>query len=149
MGMIRPYLVAIRMFLALIGLTLIVGKLLNPDVTPVYLLGIEANKAVENKLPYATNPLFAKSIMVGFALVSAYILIGTVVDYFREKREFGSPLQVASPFMLIALFFITFACFYYAAVGFVIGVYWLYAATLGCIGATIFFYELSQWKKDQ
>lgn len=145
MGNSRPYLVSVRIFLAFISLAMIIGKFLNPDATPFYLLTSEAGRDVQDKMPYATNPGFARAILVLFAIVSLYMMVGTLVAWYFEKRNFGRALPVASPLMLVALFTLSFGCLYYAIVGALIGVYWLFAATLSIIGGVLFAFEYTQW----
>jgi hypothetical protein len=140
----RGAVVCIRLLVAALGGFYALMKLIKPELSPLFFLNAEAQANV-TYLPYNTNPVFAKSMLVFSMLISIYIITRTIYLWVHETRRYGDALPSTTRGLQAALIVQATFYTYYLILALVLGIdeHW-YVGALALISWIIAGYEVKQ-----
>lgn len=140
----RFFLVLVRLVVASVGALLSAFKFIKPESTPAFLKLPEfGDNSSPSNLPWDTNPVLAKSILLLVFVTSIVVIVGTVVTWIRERAKYGGPTNLASWPVLAGMFIGMVSWFWYSLVAVLTENYWGFVFSLGVVGGILFFYEFA------
>jgi hypothetical protein len=140
----RPALVLIRVLLALLAFIYGGLRLLIEDGNAFFRM-VPGDPMMEN-LPYTTNEVWARFVVVVSVLAMGYIVVRTLWSAFDEYVKQGVETHVAPWSVILCMILGTFAGAYYTlvAVTATVDYRWVWPAFLTAVWATLTIYEVKQ-----
>jgi hypothetical protein len=139
----RPALVLMRVLLALTSFVYGVLRIFAEDNA---FFRIVAGDPAMDRLPYTTNQVWARFIVVITVMIMGYIIARTLWGSFSEYVRQGVETHVAPWSVIAGMVLATFAGIYYTTVALVATVdyRWLWPATVTMVWAVLTVYEVKQ-----
>lgn len=140
----RPALVLMRIIAAATSLFYGVLRIFYDDRSPLF--GAGAGDPVNDLLPYATNPSWARFVIIITIMVMGYILFMTLWSAFQEYVLQGVETHTARWSVVIAMVFASMAGVYYSVVAILTSpnYTWLWPVSLASIWIILTIYEVKQ-----
>lgn len=140
----RPALVLIRVLLAFISFIYGGLRLLVEDSNAFF--RIAPGDPELARLPYSTNEVWARFVVIVTILAMGYIIVRTLWDAFNEYVKYSVETHVAPWSVILCMILGTFAGAYYTmvAVTATVDYRWVLPAFLTAIWATLTIYEVKQ-----